>query len=105
MINNTNNTAIANPIAVLKDTKGIAQNIKNTFVPARQIVFIDSQVEDYQLLANLVSSGGIFVRNRIGSPKDVRMYSVTQSYLIALLLSICAIDTNQYPFPKELIPR
>ena len=35
----------------------IAENIKNTFVPAQQIVFIDSQVEDYQLLAAGVVPG------------------------------------------------
>ncbi len=49
-----NHTAIANPIVVLKNTKGIAQN---SFAPAQQIVFIDSQVEDYQLLAAGVIPG------------------------------------------------
>ncbi len=41
-----NNTAICDSIA-----EGIAENIKDTFTSAQQIVFIDSQVEDYQLLA------------------------------------------------------
>ncbi len=35
----------------------IAPNIKNTFTSAQQIVFIDSQVEDYQLLAAGVLPG------------------------------------------------
>ena len=47
-----NNTAICDSIA-----EGIAENIKNTLTSVQQIVFIDSQVEDYQLLAARVLPG------------------------------------------------